>query len=154
MSELDQLEAAAAVVDAEAVAHDPATAPEQEAVRIDAAAEVAALLQTVAGILSPAFPCLAGIYDESTCRRLGEAAAPVMDKYGLSVGGLFERWGAEITFAAVALPVAIATAQGVKADIAARRAPPPPAVQPEAEQPNTRGGYAVAPAGALVIGQP
>lgn len=121
INELDQLATAAAAVDnmAEAGADMPAAAP--EAPPVDPAAEVAALLSVVAGILSPLFPCLPGIYSEATCRKLGEAAAPVLAKYDVSVGGMFDRWGAEITLAAVALPVAIATAQGVKADMAARR---------------------------------
>lgn len=122
--ELQALEAQAAAIDAEAATPDPAAAPEAEAVKVDVAAEVAALIETAAGLLTPAFPCLATIYTTATCRRLGEAAAPVMDKYGLSVGGLFDRWGAEITLAAVALPIAMATAQGIKADRAKRRAPP------------------------------
>lgn len=152
-SELDQLEVQAAAVDADAAAPDPSAPPEPEAVAIDAAAEVAALLQTVAGILTPAFPCLAEIYNEATCQRLGEAAAPVMDKYEVSVGGLFERWGAEITLAAVALPVGIATVQGIKADLAARKAKP----EKQAESSEGQGAYAeerAGPgAGALVIGQ-
>lgn len=132
MSEdLQALEAQAAAIDAEAAAPDVAAA-EPEAVRVDLAAELAALLQTAAGILVPAFPCLATIYTEATCKRLGDAAAPVMDKYGWSVGGLFDRWGAEITLAAVALPVALATAQGVKADLAAKRKPPEPEPNPPA----------------------
>lgn len=146
--DLQALEAQAQAIDAETAIPDPAATPEQEAVKLDVAAELAALLQTVTGLLTPAFPSLATIYTEATCRRLGEAAAPVMDKYGLSVGGLFDRWGAEITLAAVALPVALATVQGVKADIADRRAPPPG--KPDAE-PSSQGAYAEEHAGALVI---
>lgn len=124
--DLDRLEAEAAAIDAQASA---ATDPEPEieaAPAVDVAAEVSALLLTVAGLLTPMFPSLGPIYTEATCRRLGEAAAPVMDKYGLSVGGLFERWGAEITLAATALPVALASWQGIKADLAARSAKPVP----------------------------
>lgn len=139
--ELDQLQNAATAIDAEAAtAADPGAAAEAEAVPVDVAAEIAALLQTVAGILTPAFPCLAEIYTEPTCQRLGGAAAPVLEKYGLSVGGLFERWGAEITLAAVAFPVAIATAKGIKADMDARRnaprdvTPPPPAASNYADE--------------------
>ena len=44
-----------------------------------------------------------------------------MEKYGLSVGGLFDRWGAEITLAATAFPVALATWQGIKADSQEKR---------------------------------
>lgn len=122
--ELEQLQNAATAIDAEAAAAADPGAPEAEAVPVDMGAEIAALLQTVAGILTPAFPCLAEIYTEPTCQRLGGAAAPVMDKYGLSVGGLFDRWGAEITLAAVAFPVAVATAKGIKADMDARRNAP------------------------------
>lgn len=131
--ELDQLAAEAAVVDA---ANVPAAVPEQpEAPKADVAGEVAALLKMVAGMLAPAFPSLATIYTDETCRNLGTAAAPVMEKYGVSVGGLFDRWGAEITLAATALPVALATYQGIKGDMAERKKPadaPTPAEKPEA----------------------
>lgn len=122
LADLEQLSAAAAAVDsmAEAGADLPvAAAPDAQA---DSAGEVAALLSVVAGMLSPLFPSLPGIYDQATCRKLGDAAAPVLEKYDVSVGGVFERWGAEITLAAVALPVAIATAQAIKSDLSARSA--------------------------------
>lgn len=121
-TELDQLEAAAAAVDnmAEQGAADLAPAAAEQPAA-DPAAEVAALLSLLAGILAPLFPSLPGIYTEPTCKRLGDAAAPVLLKYEVSVGGLFDRWGPEIGLAAAALPVAIATAQGIKADLAARR---------------------------------
>lgn len=124
--ELEALESQAVAVDAQTAANDPAAPTEPQAVKLDSAAEVAALLQTLAALLAPAFPSLATIYTEATCKRLGEAAAPVMDKYSLSVGGLFEKWGAEITLALAALPVGVATVAGIKADLAARRAPPAP----------------------------
>lgn len=120
---LEALAAEAGALDAPEAEAGPGAQPAPEAQAVDMPAEVAALLKTAAAILTPAFPCLAEIYTEATCRQLGEAAAPVMDKYGLSVGGLFDRWGAEITLAATALPVAVATWHGVKADLAARRAP-------------------------------
>lgn len=146
---LEDLAAQAAALD---VAPDApaADAAAPDAAAADVPAEVAALLQTVAAMLTPAFPCLAEIYTVETCRKLGEAAAPVLNKYGLSVGGLFEQWGAEITLASVALPVGAATWAGVKADIAARRAPavaaPVPPAKPAAPTPP--------PAGALVIPSP
>jgi hypothetical protein len=126
---LDDLQAEAASIDAQAAPETFAAEPETP--KLDVAAEVAALLLTAAGLLSPAFPSLGTIYTEPTCRRLGDAAAPVMEKYGLSVGGLFERWGLEITLAAVALPVALATVQGIRSDLAARKVKPvePPPVE-------------------------
>ena len=124
-AELEALAGQAQAIDAaEAVALDPAApAGSPEVAPPDPAAEVAALLATVAALLSPMFPSLGTIYTESTCRRLGDAAAPVLAKYDLSVGGLFERWGPEITLLGAALPVGVATWKGVKADLAARRAP-------------------------------
>lgn len=158
--DLDRLEAEAAAVDGQATAAiDPSPQDAPEAAAPDVPAEVAALLQTVSGLFSPLFPCLASIYTPDTCRRLGDAAAPVMEKYGWSVGGLFERWGAEITLAATAFPVAMATWQGVKADLATKRAPK---AEPEAvKKPEASGFYAAeradsvpVPPPALVIGAP
>lgn len=141
---LDDLAAAAAAIEAEAA--PPAVQPEAEAApAADVAGEVAALLKTAAAMLTPAFPCLAEIYTDATCRQLGEAAAPVMAKYGVSVGGLFDRWGAEITLGAVALPVALATYQGVKADLASRNKRPG-----EAGTPARAGAAAPQPSGAPV----
>lgn len=124
MSEnLEALVAEAAAMESEAQQQkDAAAAPdEQQAAAHDLPAEVAALLKTAAAMLAPMFPSLAEIYTDATCQQLGTAAAPVMRKYGLSVGGIFDRWGAEITLAATALPVAVATYQGVKVDLAAKR---------------------------------
>lgn len=149
--DLDQLAAEAAAIDGQATAaSEPPMSEAEAAPAADVPAEVTTLLQAVAGMLSPAFPCLATIYTPDTCRRLGDAAAPVMDKYGLSVGGLFDRWGAEITLAATALPVALATWQGVKADIAARSKKPE---KPEASRCAEERAEA-SPAPALVIGAP
>ena len=146
---LESLSLQAAALDAATDAAAPGAAAEAEAQAADVPAEVAALLKTVAGLLTPAFPCLEAIYTDATCRQLGEAAAPVMAKYGVSVGGIFDRWGAEITLAAVALPVGIATLNGIKADQAARKVKPgnlPAPAAPGAPDP--------AMAGALVIPSP
>lgn len=120
---LEAIAAEAGALDAPEVEAGPGAQSQPEAPAADVAGEVAALLKTAAAMLTPAFPSLAEIYTEATCRQLGEAAAPVMEKYGVSFGGIFDRWGAEITLAATALPVAVATWHGVKADLAARRAP-------------------------------
>lgn len=144
--ELDQLAIEAAALDAGAAAQQPEFSAPGEAAPGKSetiAAEVAALLVTTAAMLAPMFPSLASIYTEATCQRLGEAAAPVMEKYNLSVGGLFDRWGAEITLAATALPVGIATLQGIKADLAARNKekaePAPDTAAAPAAQPMSEG---------------
>ncbi len=152
--ELDRLAAEAAAIDAQASAATEPPQPEAEAApAADVPAEVAALLQAVAALFAPVFPCLATIYTPDTCRRLGDSAAPVMAKYGLSVGGLFERWGAEITLAATAFPVALATWQGIKADIAAR-APSPDPAPAAGNYASERAADPAAPAPALVIAAP
>lgn len=148
---LESLAAEAAALDVAPDAAGPGAAAEPEAPAADVPAEVAALLKTAVGLLTPAFPCLAEIYTDATCRQLGEAAAPVMAKYGVSVGGIFDRWGAEITLAATALPVAAATWKGVKADNAARKALPDKMSVPESAAP---GAPVPVPAGALVIPSP
>lgn len=149
MSEnLDSLVAEAAALESEA-APSPAAADAAAAEGHDLPAEVAALLKTTAAMLAPMFPSLAEVYTDATCQQLGTAAAPVMEKYGLSVGGIFDRWGAEITLAATALPVAVATYQGVKADLSARKKPAVPAAAPYNEQNSTSGSSAQAmPGGA------
>lgn len=118
-TDLQALEAEAAALDATAAAV-PGAVEAPAAPVVDSAAEVAALLQTVSALLSPMFPSLSTIYTEATCRKLAAAAAPVLAKYDMSVGGLFERWGPEIGLAAAALPVAVATHRGIRADLAAR----------------------------------
>lgn len=150
MSEnLDQLEAAAAAIDAAAEAGPEVIPGAEVPPPPDVAAEVSALLLAVAGILTPAFPSLARIYDEPTCKRLGAATAPVLEKYGVSVGGLFDRFGAEISLIATAFPVAVATVQGVKSDLAARRqaAPPERVPHPGDFVPPHAGAYAQERAG-------
>lgn len=140
-TELDQLEHAALAVDAMGEQAAPG-APAAEAPAADPAAEVAGLLQTVAAMLSPMFPSLAEIYTTQTCAALGQAAAPVMAKHGLSMGGIFERWGAEIALLGAALPVGIATAHGIKADLAAKK-PKPAEAAPQGVQVQDQGQGAV-----------
>ena len=128
MDELAQLENQAAAIDATAsAAADPGQVPEKDVTPPDVAAEVAALVKTVADLLTPAFPSLGLIYTPETCDRLGAAAAPVMEKYGWTVGEVFGKWGPEIGLAVAALPVVVATVKAVRHDIEQRRNPPPPA---------------------------
>lgn len=126
-NELDQLAAAAAAVDNMTEQGAPGAdlpGASGEVHQADQSDEVAALLLTVSGLLAPMFPSLAGIYTRETCASLGKAAAPVLAKYELSVGGLFDRWGAEIALLGVALPVGLATVQAISADLEAKKAKP------------------------------
>lgn len=155
--DLERLTAEAAALDAAALEPVPdaagsKTEPEQAAP--DVPGEIAALLKTTALLLAPMYPSLATIYTEETCRALGVAAAPVLDKYGLSVGGLFDRWGAEITLAATALPIAAATYQGIKSDLAAKRKPAAPDKPREPTPPPSAETPPEAAAGMMVIPAP
>lgn len=109
--------------------------------------EIAAMLSTVALLLAPLYPSVAAIYTPETCKALGDAAAPVLEKYGVSVGGLFDRWGAEITLASVAVPVALQTMQAIRADL---KKPEKKSAPAAAEPPPGEG----IPPGAMILHPP
>lgn len=126
--DLEALQAEAVAVDAlNAPAPTPTEQPEAEAqaaqqIAATEAAEIAGLLQIMAGLAAPLFPSLTKIYTPETCQAVGQAAAPVLAKHGWSMGAVLGAWAEELALAAVVLPVAFATWQGVKADMAAAEA--------------------------------
>lgn len=71
--------------------------------------ELAAVLTLCSTVVAPALPYVAAIYTPEVCRRLAGAAVPVLNKYGLTVGGMFDKWGPEVGLLVVAAPVAIQT---------------------------------------------
>jgi hypothetical protein len=75
----------------------------------------------VVKMLSPAFPSLLQIYTPPTIAQLGDAVAPVMVKHGWNLGDLGEKYAEEITLAMVAIPLGMATYQGIQGDIEARK---------------------------------
>lgn len=124
---ISQIQGAAAAIDAElaaAQAPQPAPAvvaaaagPEQAAVQ-----EARAIITFALTLFVPMYPSLAGIYTDEAQSRLAAVSVPLMQKYDISMEGIFAKWGPEIQFTAVAGPLLIATAQAVKADNAARAA--------------------------------
>ena len=88
---------------------------------VDLAGELGGMVTMVVQVLAPAFPSLPKLYTDSTVRAASGAIAAVCTKRGWLAGGLMGGWGEEIACAAVVLPLAVATAQGIKADIAARK---------------------------------
>lgn len=113
----------------EAIAVDAVNAPpavEQVAAEpvqpVNEAAEIVGLLTILAGLFTPVFPSLAKIYTPQTVQSLADAAVPVMQKRGWTTGEFLGKWAAELALAAVAVPVALATVQGVRADLAAAKA--------------------------------
>ncbi|HYD63319.1 MAG TPA: hypothetical protein VEC35_23385 [Noviherbaspirillum sp.] len=80
------------------------------------------LIQFGLSLFAPLYPSLERIYTPDKQERLAQVTGPLMAKYNLSLGAIFEKWGPEINFAIVALPLAAETAKAIKADNAARKA--------------------------------
>lgn len=87
---------------------------------IDASQEAREVIRFAATLFFPLYPSLERVYTEQRQEQLAQVSAPLMQKYGLSLGTLFERWGAEINFALVAVPLVGETVKAVKADNQAR----------------------------------
>lgn len=101
---------------------DEVTAEEQqEQARPDLAVEIAGLVQAAVGMLAPMFPSLPGIYTPEATQAASVAVAGVCHKHGWMQGGVMGRWGEEIACVAIVGPLAFATYQGVKSDIAERQ---------------------------------
>lgn len=84
-------------------------------------AELSGMLLMLSKVLSPAFPSIATIYTEESCRMVGEAVAGVCEKYGWLQGGVGGEYGPELMCLVVVGPIAFATYGAVQGDIAARR---------------------------------
>lgn len=122
-ADLRALEAAASAdpaAQAQAQAEDQAAADAAQA-GADLAAELGALVRAAVAALSPAFPSLATIYTDATIPAAAGAVAAVCNKHGWLQGGVFGKWGEEIAALAIVGPLAVATVQGVRGDIAARK---------------------------------
>lgn len=127
MDNLNALKNEAAVVDAEAEA---LTAPPAPEVAADAAAgaapaaeptlspieEARGVIDLAVSLAVPFYSSLDAIYTDDARDRLARAAAPLLAKYGISIGSLFARWKEEIDFAFVALPLVLQTLQAIKAE--------------------------------------
>lgn len=114
-----------AALSAAAMAGDPVPVPGAEPVRDTGpslADELAGLVTVAVGILGPVFPSLPRIYTQEVTRAAATATAAVCEKHGWLSAGVMGKWGEEIAAGAILLPLAYQTAQGVRADLAARRA--------------------------------
>lgn len=99
---------------------------------IDPAQEWAGVLKIAVMMLTPAMPFMPAIYSDETIAQLAGAIVPVADKYGVTTGGVFGRFGPEIGLAAVAGPLVIRTVQEFRAMRAEQRAAVAAASQPAA----------------------
>ena len=139
-------EAAAPAPDTEAAASAPAPA-------LDYQAEALAVVDFCAKLGAEFFPTLAKVYTPETVAKLAAAAAPLLQKYGVTMGGLFATWGAEINFAMVALPVVIQTRDAIRHDLATRGQAGAGAAAPDAAAIAARGAE-LSPQVALFSDQP
>ena len=98
--------------------------PEPEPVRLSLDQEIAGMLQMIAGVLQPVLPSVAKIYSPEVCGAVGGAVAPVCIKHGWLQGGIGGKYGEEIMMLVVVAPLAWATMEATKTDIAARKPQP------------------------------
>lgn len=82
--------------------------------------ELRALLGVVKAIVSPMSPTIERVWTDQVLDTVAPAASAVMDKYGMTLGGL-ERWGPEIALAIAVIPPVVATVQGMKMEAEDRR---------------------------------
>lgn len=116
--------------------------------QIDLGQEIAGLMKVALATLGPAFPSLEKIYTPETIGAASESIAAVCRKHGWMQGGMMGEYAEEITCLFVVGPLALATVQGVKADIAARAKKPDASPQiavtkPEAVPTETPGAKTV-----------
>lgn len=121
MDEMNQLQQEAAAIDAEFIPAGEESKAEQAAPGMDYNAEALGLINFAVTLFVPIFPSIEKIYTEPARANLANVSAPLMEKYGWSMGSVFEKWGAEINFAMVALPLGAQTYKAISADIAASK---------------------------------
>lgn len=132
--ELEQLLAAADAADGAASAPPPGAPPPPPPP--DPAAELEPLLMIVRTVVVKLRPSLSRVWTEPAMRDIAQAVPPVLEKYGLTVGGIFAAFGPELALAAAVGPVAWGTFEVVRSeravDVPATSAPSPiaPAAEP------------------------
>lgn len=93
--------------------------------RADLAVEFTGMMKLAVAALSPAFPSLTEIYTDQVTAAAASAAAAVCNKHGWLQGGIGGKWAEEIACAAILLPLAYQTYQGVTSDLAKAAAKKP-----------------------------
>jgi len=100
---------------------DPATG--QPAVPTDYQDEAAMLLNLAVTMAGQLWPCVPTIWTADKQTAVAAAAAPVMEKYGFTLGDFMGAYKEEIGLLFVAAPLVLATLDGIKAEkIAALKA--------------------------------
>jgi hypothetical protein len=94
-------------------------AGEQAAPQMTIGQELAAAITMAASMLRPALPSVAALYTPEVAAGVGEAIGAVCTKHGWLQGGVMGRWGEEIMCLAIVGPLAYATFEAGRTDIAA-----------------------------------
>ena len=89
---------------------------------VDYLGDARGIVDIAAESLAAFYPSTAPILDEGKRGKIAGALAPVMEKYGFSLGGFMARFGPEINLAFVLAPVSLALAGAIRADRAAAKA--------------------------------
>lgn len=136
--ELAALQAEATTLEAEQPAPTEAGEGGLPAAPVDYLSDAKGLVDIAAESLAAFYPSTGPILTPEKRGRIAGALAPVLEKYGLDMAGIFGKWGAEIGLAFAISPIAIPLAQAIRADRAAAErakiatAPPPPPPAPTA----------------------
>jgi hypothetical protein len=124
-NELDQLAGIAAEADTAAAPPEltPDGQPVQPAAAINYATEAAAAVDMFAGLVTGYAPATVELWDASTRARVSLALAPVLEKYGVSVGAM----PPELLLIVTAGPLLYQTSKLVAAQMHAQKAKAPAA---------------------------
>ena len=119
----------------------------------DLAQEIAGLVSVAVATLGPMFPSLKATYTPEITQAAAQAVAAVCVKHGWAQNGLMGQWGEEIACLAICGPLAWQTAQGIRADLEARKPAKEPAQKlafPDLSAPDP--GTAPAPSKTVTFG--
>lgn len=97
----------------------------------DTAQDIMGLINLATKLLAPVFPSLGVIYTPETNAALAGTLAPVLVKRGWKVANVAGKYADEVAFAMVAVPVILATYQGVRHDIRQHKAAAQAALEDE-----------------------
>lgn len=124
--ELQRLAAESEIIDAENAPQEIEPPGEPAPPAPSSEDEARDVIGFAVALFVPIYPSLGKVYTPEKQARLAAVAAPLMEKYGITMGGIFAQWGPEINFLMVAAPVAIETAKAIRED----KKPPAPDQKP------------------------
>jgi hypothetical protein len=117
--EMNLLAAEAAAVDAAAAPAPAEAAPAPDAPAatkpVDPLTEARGVIGFICISACAVFPCLAPIYTAEKREQLAQVTAPLLEQYGVDLGGIMGKYGNWINFAMVAAPLASQTYQAMQA---------------------------------------